>query len=220
MKSPIWISAHTTQFTKVGWIYLQHGSGTGHLPQGGSYVTLVPDTFTGDFSLIIETMSHDQSICIRPYLPPYNVYNQTVEFQLTGGLLQASPLHVWYSHLSKQESESVYFKELPDIYPVNNKFTLNLDVDSIWTISTTTGQKKGIYAPPPHPRSFPATYSDDFNSYQVDSEARYFADQTGVWEIALGPRSKVMRQVVTQMPINWCDASSRPISLIGDSGFT
>lgn len=49
------IIAHTTQFTNIGWIYLNHGSGVGMLNYGGSYVTLVsPDG--NDFTIIIETM--------------------------------------------------------------------------------------------------------------------------------------------------------------------
>ena len=47
--------AHTTQFTEIGWKYLKHGSGVGHLENGGSYVTLV----NGDSShmtMVIETM--------------------------------------------------------------------------------------------------------------------------------------------------------------------
>lgn len=61
----IWVSAHTTQFTQPGWIYLAHNSGSGMLPQGGSYVTLVPpNNKNGDFSLIIETFTHDHSVSI------------------------------------------------------------------------------------------------------------------------------------------------------------
>jgi len=40
--NPIWASAHTTQFTESGWLYSPVGQGSGWLPSGGSYVTLVP----------------------------------------------------------------------------------------------------------------------------------------------------------------------------------
>ena len=49
------VIAHTTQFSKVGYYYLKHGSGAGILKHGGSYVTLM-DADTKDFSIIIETM--------------------------------------------------------------------------------------------------------------------------------------------------------------------
>ena len=47
--------AHTSQFAQIGWKYLKHGSGVGHLAGGGSYVTLAsPDM--KDFTMVIETM--------------------------------------------------------------------------------------------------------------------------------------------------------------------
>ncbi len=48
-------TAHTTQFTKPGYHYLKHGSGSGRLDSGGSYVTFI-DPVTKDFTLVIETM--------------------------------------------------------------------------------------------------------------------------------------------------------------------
>ncbi len=55
--------AHTTQFTKPGWYYLQHGSGVGHLEHGGSYVTFF-DTDTEEFTIVIETMVQlNNNIC-------------------------------------------------------------------------------------------------------------------------------------------------------------
>ena len=51
----MYILAHTTQFADIGWSYLKHGSGVGHLVSGGSYVTLAsPDL--KDFTIVIETM--------------------------------------------------------------------------------------------------------------------------------------------------------------------
>ena len=38
---PLLYTAHTTQFTEIGWSYLKHGHGVGTLPKGGTYVGLV-----------------------------------------------------------------------------------------------------------------------------------------------------------------------------------
>jgi len=221
VSSPMWITAHTTQFTKPGWIYLQHGNGTGLLPSGGSYVTLVPpNNSEGDFSIIVETMSHDNSVCIRPNLPPYNVSPQTVTFTLEGGLATTKVLYVWYTHLNQNQS-NIYFENIMQITPENGQFTLNLDVDSVFTISTLTGQQKGSYAQPPPSTAFPSLYTDNFDSYPISSEANYFQDQTGVWEIYPGDfTNKIMRQQVVTPPLLWCSESNRPISLIGDSSAT
>ena len=40
VNNPIWVTAHTTQFTNISWTYLKHGFGTGKLTTGGSYVSL------------------------------------------------------------------------------------------------------------------------------------------------------------------------------------
>ncbi|MBZ3869119.1 Galactocerebrosidase [Sciurus carolinensis] len=52
--SPIWVSAHTTQFTQPGWYYLKT---VGHLKKGGSYVALTDGL--GNLTIIVETMLLD-----------------------------------------------------------------------------------------------------------------------------------------------------------------
>ena len=42
----IYTTAHTTHFSRPGWNYLAVGDGSGQLPHGGSYVTLVEPTAT------------------------------------------------------------------------------------------------------------------------------------------------------------------------------
>lgn len=36
----IWATAHVTQFTEIGWVYLK-GSGSAQLPNGGFYTTII-----------------------------------------------------------------------------------------------------------------------------------------------------------------------------------
>lgn len=45
------LKAHTTQFTELGWMYLQT---VGHFTYGGSYVALTDKR--GNLTIIIETM--------------------------------------------------------------------------------------------------------------------------------------------------------------------
>ena len=68
---PIWVSAHYTQATSYGWHFTPVGSGSGMLPAGGSYVSMVspngcntaqtrPDVNAADavdFTMVIQVRS-------------------------------------------------------------------------------------------------------------------------------------------------------------------
>ncbi|HEY6739954.1 MAG TPA: hypothetical protein VI076_14005, partial [Actinopolymorphaceae bacterium] len=49
----VWVDAHTTQFTRPGWRYVD--SGCGYLPGGGSHVAL-QDPATGDVTIVVEAV--------------------------------------------------------------------------------------------------------------------------------------------------------------------
>ncbi|KAJ3613851.1 hypothetical protein NHX12_020095, partial [Muraenolepis orangiensis] len=107
VESPIWISAHTTQFTQPGWTYLQT---VGHLARGGSYVALTNGK--GDLTVVIETMTHDHSVCIRPPLLPYNVTSQNATFQLKGSFASIPQLQVWRSRFNFKTQKPTFFERL------------------------------------------------------------------------------------------------------------
>lgn len=215
----MWISAHTTQFTKPGYHYLPHGSGAGHLMSGGSYVTFI-DPDTKDFTIVIETMSHDHSLCIRPKLPEYNVTEQSATFVLGGSLAKAKSLNQWRSTLVfNNGATSDYFEKISSVEVTNGMFTLDLKVDTVTTLSTLSGQQKGVYPNVPDSMPFPDKYQDNFNDYDVDKEARYFADQSGVFEIVdtKSSHGKAMRQVVPSRPITWCGDANQPNTILGNN---
>ncbi|XP_033098878.1 galactocerebrosidase-like [Anneissia japonica] len=217
--TPIWISAHTTQFTQPGWYYLKYGSGAGHLDKGGSYVTIVNGT---QLTMIVETMSHDHSICIRPKLPAYNVTKQEANFQLKGTFASIKSLNVWHSQFKYGGEQSEMFIQMQPIKVVNGAFTLSLNVDEVYTLTTSATGKKGQYPAPPSSSPFPAPYSDNFNDYDEFSEGNNFADQSGVFEIRQSNNADhglVMRQVATSYPVVWCHDSPSPISFIGNSSW-
>ncbi|XP_056620631.1 galactocerebrosidase [Triplophysa dalaica] len=219
--SPIWITAHTTQFAQPGWFYLQT---VGNFTHGGSYVALTD--LKGNLTIVIQTMTHNHSECIRPPLPQFDASPQTVTFQLKASFAHLTELQVWYSKLDFATKNDTLLNKRRPIKVYDGSFTLKLDVDEVYTITSITTGQKGFYAEPPKPSLFPKNYSDDFT---VDnppfSEAPYFADQTGVFEYFrnvtdVGPHGFTLRQVITERPICWATDADQTISIIGDYAWT
>ncbi|KAI5608072.1 galactocerebrosidase precursor, partial [Silurus asotus] len=217
VETPIWITAHTTQFVQPGWRYLQT---IGNLTHGGSYVALTDGQ--GNLTIIIETMTHNHSQCIRPPLPPYNVSAQIASFQLKGSFAAITQLQLWYSKLDFNTTKDVLFKKAEPIKVSNGRFTIKLDVDELYTFTTITTGQKGFYPDPPDSALFPKKYFDDFNVCSSPfSEAPYFADQTGVFEYFTnltdsGAHRYTLRQVVNHWPVSWGYDADQTISIIGD----
>ncbi|KAF4099212.1 galactocerebrosidase isoform X1 [Onychostoma macrolepis] len=221
VESPIWMTAHTTQFTQPGWFYLQT---VGNLTHGGSYVALTDRK--GNLTIVIETMTHNHSQCIRPPLPHFDVSPQIATFQLKGSFAHLTDLQVWYSKLDFETKKDTLFQRSSPIKVYNGSFTLKLDVDEVYTITTVNTGQKGAYPEPPKSRPFPKNYSDDFTIENPPfSEAPYFADQTGVFEYFRnstdnGSHAFSLRQVVTERPVTWARDADQTISIIGDYSWT
>uniref|UniRef100_A0A8C5CME6 Galactocerebrosidase n=1 Tax=Gadus morhua TaxID=8049 RepID=A0A8C5CME6_GADMO len=222
VESPIWISAHTTQFTQPGWTYLQT---VGHLAHGGSYVALTNGK--GDLTVVIETMvytqrTHDHSVCVRPPLPAFNVTSQNTTFQLKGSFASLAQLQVWRSRFNFKTQKPTFFEKLSPLKLSDGSFTLNLGEDEVYTLTSLTSGLKGSFPDPPPSAPFPTTYKDDFNVANPPfTEAPDFADQTGVFEYHInltdpGPHVFTLRQVVTQRPVTWATDADQTISVIGN----
>lgn len=196
VREALWGYAHYGQFTKAGWQYLNGGCGA--LTNGGTFVTLKsPDD---NYSIIIETKDAKAP--------------QQFRFQISGGL-SAKELCVWRSNAKEQ------FVRQADITPVNGVFTLILQPDSIYSLSTTRGQQKGSFANIPAARPFPFPYYETFDEYSNPKEygylPHYTADIAGAFEIADRPdrNGKCLRQVVPKPTISWAP-DWQPYTILGD----
>jgi galactosylceramidase len=97
---------------------------------------------------------------------------------------------------------------------------LNLEPQSIYTITTTSGQGKAKDPTMAASKPFPLPYSDSFNEYAQEATVKYFSDQGGSWTARpdpINPSNMVFTQVVTIQPIlwHWCSSSIDPLTLIG-----
>ncbi|HEX8041211.1 MAG TPA: hypothetical protein VF490_18815 [Chryseosolibacter sp.] len=174
----IWALAHTTQFAQPGWVYVESGcDSTAHHT---CFVTLKAPS-TDDYSLIITS----------------GKVKETLTFQIAN--LSLKKLHVWKSDSTDQ------FIRQEDIVPVNGSFSIPLEPDAIYSLTTTTGQQKGAGKyPVPAETSFPRSYSEDFEAYHAGETPRYISDQGGAFEVCrLKGESKALRQVVTGARIPW-----------------
>lgn len=239
VKSPVWMTAHTTQFAQPGWRYLPQGEGSGWLAGGGSYVTLVSPGDGGDWSTIIETMTPEHSQCIRNNpKAPWNVNaTQTVTLAISGGLRTDTPIHVWKSVLfvsgqgyddddtgpgRSGPASPFLFEQQPDLQIVDGAVTLTVEVDAVVSLTTTTGQRKGAADQgPSKSASFPLPYADSFDGYANDTAPRYLSDQAGSFSVMNRDGKGVLRQSVPESP-TWAGTawhgqdSVAPLSIIGD----
>ena len=195
----IWAIAHTTQFAQPSWKYIDTGCG---ISKGKSaYVTLKSNDGSGNYSIIIVTDSIEE----------------VLSFKVNGGL-KSKILHVWKSN------KTVQFIKQVDIQLHNGTFNLKVEPNTLYSLTTTTGQKKGVaFNTVPAFAGFPENYSDDFENYNVGSASKYFSDQAGAFEVYMNKAgSKTLRQVVVDPLLVWdqwgpCDPE--PFTEIGDSSF-
>ncbi|CAH1784603.1 unnamed protein product [Owenia fusiformis] len=223
VNSPIWISAHHTQFYRPGWQYLLHGYGVGNLALNGSYISLIsPDH--QDLTVVIETMDPNIVTCFYPQ-PKYNISSQTAVFNIGGKLKrQINMLYVWRTRLTFDGKDSL-FQQLDPIKVIDGKFILHLNTNEVYTLSTIHRSKQVTPAIKPSGQ-FPTDYSDDFEDYPEFGEPYNFAQQAGVFEVRTfvtdGKAENVMQQVVPEPPIDTClpKRMTRPITLIGNYNWT
>ncbi|MEP6727664.1 MAG: galactosylceramidase [Bacteroidota bacterium] len=198
-REALWGYAHYGQFAKIGWQYLNGASGK--LDKGGTYVTLRSPG--KDYSVIFESKDAKAS--------------QTITFKISGRL-SAGKLCVWRSNEKEQ------FVRLADIIPKNNTYTITVDPQSIYSISTTSGQQKGSFAQIPEENKFPFPYYETFDEYSSPRQfgylPHYTADISSIFEIASRPdkSGQCLRQVIAAPPQSWAP-EWMPYTIVGDDGW-
>ena len=196
VQSTIWVTAHTTQFAQPGWQYLD--SGSGYLPEKGSYVALRSND-RRNWSVILETINAK--------------HPQTVSFRLAGGLA-ATEIHIWETNSSRT------FEQVASVKPANDTFEYTFDPDSLYSVTTTTGQGKGT-AQPPAAAAFPLPYADNFEETPLKHTPKYLSDQDGAFEVqpCAGRLGQCLEQVISDKPIPWGPLPD-PFTLAGDANWT
>jgi len=197
-----WVMAQVTQFTQVGWKFIDSASGLlGGNRANGSYMTLQAPDHSG-YSTVIETTRATTA--------------QTFTASVTGGL-PTSQVHVWATNLKGAD-----LVHTTDVTPSNGSFTVTLQPGYVYTLSTTTGQGKGT-ATSPASGNFPLPYQDNFDSYAVGREARFIADEDGSFEVANcagGRAGRCVRQMAPRAPIYWHGHAGYPWTLVGDNSWS
>ena len=202
-----WLVAHITQFTDVGWKFLDPGCLLFHPenPKSDAGCIVLKDPKNDQWSLIAATTKEPVKLAVN-----------------LGAGLSAGPVHVWKSTLVGdiwKEGVNKMLVQQEDLSVKDGKLVLNLEANCVYSITTTTGQLKGAL-PHPMPKAarFPLAYSEDFESYRIGDRPKWFMDQQGNYEVADGGRGggKCLKQIVPVQGTIWAFPRLKPHTLFGD----
>lgn len=203
------VTAHFTHFVQPGWFYLPptsiHGgrTGSGLLKGGGSYVTMVPNTTSDEFVIVMETRQSTQIENVEVYFSRIN----HVVF-----------VDVWESN------ETMEFVSMPIVPIVEGMFIYTLFPQSIYTFTNTKGAQGGHTYPIPAPTPLPSLpYRDDFEGDRsVNETPKLLSDYYGSFQIFVttdgsqtdGAQNHVLRQwtPVPPWPNAWKTRNGEPIT--------
>jgi len=201
-----WTAAHTTQFTEIGWHYLDNGSGyfTSSY-QDGTYVTLAaPDLST--YTVVVETSEA--------------AVDQTVALTFAPQLASA-PLHVWTTDMQSPD-EGDWFVNTCTARPEGGVVRLTLAPHHLYTLTTMSGGGK-MHTTIPTQTPFPLPYSNDFEHDTIGREGRHLANQHGAFAVepcAGGREGLCVQQMAPQWPNPWLARNSQPFTVIGDASLS
>lgn len=204
----VWVDAQTTQFTRVGWRYLDHGCG--YLRDGGSYVSL-RDPKSGGYTVVVETGAARRA--------------QTVGLDVTGGL-STRHIQVWSTALRSPGAPDDPRTDLArgaDLHPLFGSASVRLLPDHVYTFTTTDWPHHVLAAagvPDRTPMAMP--FRQGFDGWAAGQPARYFTDVNGAFQTrpCAGREGMCYQQVTpTATPI-WSSAGDLPPTTVaGDPGW-
>ena len=113
--------------------------------------------------------------------------NETATFTLQGALSRVTSLNVWRSRIGGRASAEV-FEKLPPIAVSGGRFSIELCSECVFTVTTLSTGQKGSFGMLPAVSGWVAAtstagFSDDFDHYNLSSEAAYWSDMAGSWEM-------------------------------------
>ncbi|WP_417444137.1 hypothetical protein [Joostella sp.] len=197
----IWATAHTCQFAvPLQWQYLDNSCGLFDASTYKGSVVTLKDNNSSNWSMIICTEN-----------------SENLEVFVNKGLSRGE-VHVW-----KSDSNNQFIKQ-ESISPENGLFKINLDSKSIYSLTTTTGQRKGKYVVPKD-KPFPIPYKEDYENKKVGDMPKYHSDQKGSFEIALrDDGTKCLKQISPEAGYDWMriyrKSNIKPHTIIGDVDWT
>lgn len=187
----LWMIAHFTQFAAPGWKFIDSGCGCDN---DGGYLTLKKPG-TNDYSIIIVNKSElvkEYTVTLPCNLPEF---------------------HVW-----KTDSRESFVKS-GAIKPIHRELKFTAEPCSIYSLTTTTGQRKGNPSNPVTSETcFELPYHEDFSGYRPGELPRYTLDQGGAFETRNEGGKSCLCQIITQdiKPYDWVYRSTpEPFTLFG-----
>jgi galactosylceramidase len=189
----LWCVAHITQFVQPGWKFLDNAQGRfdKKSPHGMYAAFAAPNG--RDWSLIAVT---EKPVSVKIKIDPD---------------MSASEVYIWKSDEKEQ------FKQIQTVKPVNGVLSINLDQKSIYTLTTTTGQRKGEATHPIPELIVNLPWQDDFRDYKIHDNPKGWVDQEGTFEIANFKGANVLKQVVPKVGLKWTSSLGKCLSYFAGS---